>query len=149
MANARPESTAGRSARPSSPQVSRQMQKMPRRDSGPELRLRQLLHARGHRYRVNAPVPGLPRRSIDIAFGRPRVAVFVDGCFWHNCPDHGGVPKQNRDWWLAKLELNVARDHETTTHLENLGWAVVRVWEHESPLEVVPRIEALLERSMA
>lgn len=95
--------------------------------------MRKLLHAAGLRYRVNFPVPGMPRRSIDIAFSRAKVAVFLDGCFWHGCPEHATHPKSNAEWWRAKLNKNMMRDHETTEHLRSSGWVVLRFWEHEIP----------------
>lgn len=118
------------------------MSRHPRRDTGPELALRRLLHATGYRYRVNYPVPGLPRRSIDIAFTRAKVAVFIDGCFWHGCPEHRQVPASNSDWWAAKLEKNRARDEATATHLEDLGWTVLRVWEHTEPRTALGRVSS-------
>ncbi len=131
---------------PSSAGVSARMSRHPRRDTGPELALRRLLHADGYRYRVNYPVPGLPRRSIDIAFTRAKVAVFIDGCFWHGCPDHGQVPTANNAWWIAKLARNRERDVATTAHLEALGWAVLRVWEHTSPQDAFDKACDLLRR---
>ncbi len=95
--------------------------------------MRRLLHASGLRYRVNVPVPGIPRRTIDIAWSTAKIAVFLDGCFWHGCPQHATQPKANAEWWRAKLDKNMARDQETTTHLEARGWTVLRFWEHESP----------------
>lgn len=94
--------------------------------------IRRLLHAAGLRYRVCLKVPGAPRRSIDIAFTRVKLAVFIDGCFWHGCPDHGEEPAANRQWWLNKIEGNRSRDVETTALLEAAGWTVVRIWEHEA-----------------
>lgn len=113
------------------PSTSLRMSRQARRDTAPELRLRRLLFARGLRYRVDAPLPGMPRRRADVLFTRRRVAVFVDGCFWHSCPVHGTVPRSNRDWWVAKLDKNMARDRETDTHLSAIGWTVLRFWEHE------------------
>lgn len=113
------------------PLVSVRMSKQRRRDTAPELQLRKSLFARGLRYRVNAPLPGMARRRADVLFTRRHVAVFVDGCFWHSCPAHGTLPRSNREWWVAKLEKNVARDRETDAHLLALGWAVLRFWEHE------------------
>lgn len=129
---------------PSSAVVSQQMSRHPRRDTGPELALRKALHAAGYRYRVQYPVTGRPRRTIDVAFTKQKVAVFVDGCFWHGCTIHRGVPTANNAWWQAKLAKNVARDADTTAHLRELGWTVVRVWEHESPGEALERIAAVL-----
>jgi DNA mismatch endonuclease (patch repair protein) len=78
---------------------------------------------------VDATLPGLPRRRADLLFPRAKVAVFVDGCFWHVCPEHATRPLQNDSWWAAKLAANQERDRETSAHLEALGWTVVRVWE--------------------
>lgn len=116
---------------PVDPSTALRMSKQGRRDTAPELRLRKLLFARGLRYRVDAPLPGMPRRRADVLFTRRHVAVFVDGCFWHSCPAHATVPRTNRDWWTDKLNKNVARDRETDAHLEACGWKVLRFWEHE------------------
>ncbi|CAM5420178.1 very short patch repair endonuclease [Streptomyces xanthochromogenes] len=120
-------------ARPSSASVSARMSRQGSRDTTPELAVRKLLHAAGLRYRVNVPVPGMPRRTIDIAFGSAKIAVFMDGCFWHGCPQHATSPKANAEWWRTKLDKNMARDLETTEHLRAAGWTVLRFWEHESP----------------
>ncbi|KGN30539.1 DNA mismatch repair protein Vsr [Knoellia sinensis KCTC 19936] len=114
------------------------------RDTTPEVALRRLLHSRGRRFRIGVPVPGLTRRSIDVAFPRQRVAVFIDGCFWHGCPEHCVPSKTNAKWWAQKLDTNRQRDAETTQHLENLGWQVVRVWEHEAIREAADRVERAL-----
>ena len=104
----------------------------------PEMALRRELHRRGLRYRVNHPaLPGRP----DIAFTRVKIAVFVDGCFWHSCPLHGTVPRNNRDWWQAKLDRNVARDRVKDSALEDLGWTVLHVWEHETAPAAAERVE--------
>jgi DNA mismatch endonuclease (patch repair protein) len=103
------------------------------RNSTPELALRSLLHRRGLRFFAHRrPVPGL-RCEADIVFPRARVAVFVDGCFWHCCPDHGTWPVSNGEWWRAKLGRNAERDHRNNVQLAEAGWTVVRVWEHERP----------------
>jgi DNA mismatch endonuclease (patch repair protein) len=114
------------------------MKATPRRDTSTELRLRALLHSRGLRYRVDYPVFG--RRRADIVFTRVKLAVFVDGCFWHCCPDHGEVPAHNAEWWRAKLERTRARDVETTEALLSDGWTVMRVWEHEPPVAAATRV---------
>lgn len=101
-----------------------------RRDNEREVALRSALHRSGLRFRVAYPVPGLPRRTIDVAFTRVKVAVFLDGCFWHGCPEHGTSPRSNSTWWATKLAANKARDLDTTEHLAAAGWRVVRVWEH-------------------
>ena len=117
------------------------METQRRRDTGLELALRKALWARGLRYRVDYRVlPGLRRRA-DVAFIGSRVAVFVDGCFWHRCPDHGTTPRANRDWWVQKLEGNVQRDRDTDARLREAGWLVVRVWEHEDAASAVARVE--------
>ncbi|GAA4961790.1 very short patch repair endonuclease [Kineococcus glutinatus] len=124
----------------STPAVSQRMSRMRRRDNGPEMAIRRRLHARGLRYRVVWPVPGQRRRTIDIAFTRARLAVYVDGCFWHGCPEHAHLPKANAGWWAQKIAWNRARDADVTRQLETLGWTVLRVWEHEDPEEVVERV---------
>ena len=124
--------------------VSARMSTLRRRDTAPELELRRLLHAAGLRYRVAYPVPGRPRRSIDVAFTRRKVAVFVDGCFWHGCPEHGTRPTANSLWWSAKLAANQARDADTSALLVDQGWIVIRVWEHDRAEAVVERITAAL-----
>lgn len=116
------------------------------RDTSPELRLRKRLHAAGLRYRVAAPVrvgPGRPLRP-DIVFGPARVAVFVDGCFWHGCPEHASWPRRNAAFWRTKIEGNRARDSLQTQQLRAAGWEVVRVWEHEPPDEAAARIVSLV-----
>ena len=114
-------------------------------DTKPEMALRRLLHGRGMRYRVHHPVPGT-RRRMDLAFLGPKVAVFVDGCFWHGCPRHATAPKNNADWWRAKLDANRARDRRVDAHLEEAGWSVIRIWEHEDPDAAADRIESLVTR---
>jgi len=120
--------------------VSARMSVARRRDTAPELAVRRLLHARGLRFRVNYAIPGQRRRTIDIAFTRPRVAVFIDGCFWHGCPEHGTQPQRNSAWWQAKLAANRARDADSDAILRAQGWSVVRVWEHELPDLAAARI---------
>ena len=116
------------------------MKRMPRQDSKAELRLRRELHRLGLRYRVHLRgLPGTP----DIAFTRARIAVFVDGCFWHCCPDHGVTPKANREWWVDKLEGNVSRDRRKDQELQGIGWLPVHIWEHECPVEAARGIENL------
>lgn len=119
--------------------VSRRMARMPRRDTKPELALRRELHQRGLRFRVHAGLPGRP----DIAFTRARLAVFVDGCFWHRCGEHGTIPTNNRDWWTAKLDANVARDRAKDEQLAALGWRSEHIWEHDPVAAAADRVEAL------
>ena len=107
-----------------------------RRDTKPELALRSELHRRGHRFRVDLPVQAGSRRvRPDLVFTRARVAVFIDGCFWHRCPEHGTMPKSNADYWKAKLDANVERDRTNTTALEGANWIVLRIWAHVPPAE--------------
>ncbi|MGE7385419.1 very short patch repair endonuclease [Streptomyces sp. NPDC004126] len=102
------------------------------RDTSPERALRSLVHARGLRYRVAAkPLPKM-RRTADLVFGPTKVAVFVDGCFWHGCPQHFVPPKTNPDYWSEKISGNVRRDRETDDRLAAEGWLVLRFWEHEA-----------------
>lgn len=93
------------------------------------------------------PVPGQRRRTIDVAFTRHRLAVFVDGCFWHGCPEHGTAPRQNSEWWQTKLAANEARDRDTDVVLASQGWRVLRAWEHEDPEKVADEIQRLLAES--
>lgn len=131
----------------SSDLIRRRMMSQKRRDTGPELQIRSRLHQLGYRFRVDYRVPGT-RRRIDIAFTRKRVAVFVDGCFWHSCPLHATQPKSNRAWWKQKLADNVSRDRAADRALRRQGWAVVRVWEHEAGDAAVRRaIKAIEGRS--
>jgi DNA mismatch endonuclease (patch repair protein) len=133
-------------AHPGAPdaRASRRMSALRRRDNDRELAIRSALHRSGLRFRVTFPVPGLPRRSIDVAFTRSKVAVFLDGCFWHGCPEHGSSPRSNSDWWATKLAANSARDLDTSAHLETTGWQVVRVWEHVPLDEAVATIRAIV-----
>jgi DNA mismatch endonuclease (patch repair protein) len=116
------------------------MQRQARRDTKPELALRNELWQRGLRYRVDvAPLVGFRRRA-DVVFTRAKVVVYVDGCFWHSCPDHATIPKANREWWIAKLAANEQRDRDTDKRLEEAGWVVVRVWEHDPPRASAGRV---------
>lgn len=117
---------------PPTAETTLRMVRQRRRDTRPELALRSALHARGLRYWVDRPILEGGRRKADLVFPRRRVAVFVDGCFWHRCPIHGSRPKRNAEWWDEKLQANVNRDRDTDRELEANGWVVVRVWEHES-----------------
>jgi DNA mismatch endonuclease (patch repair protein) len=129
----------------SSEAVRRNMQANRGRDTTPELSIRRLLHAAGMRYRVNLPVPAARQRRIDVAFTKQRLAVFIDGCFWHGCPEHFRLPKTNTAFWDAKISRNRARDLETEDLLRAQGWTVARFWEHEDPSSVTTAILAFLE----
>ncbi len=116
------------------------MQRQRQRNTTAETAIRSLLHRKGCRFRVHYKFPGLGCRA-DIAFPRIRVAVFVDGCFWHGCPTHGTWPKQNAEWWREKIEANRRRDARIDQQLAAAGWRVVRVWEHEPPEVAATTIE--------
>jgi len=117
------------------------MQRQGRRDTKPEVAVRRAVWRRGLRYRLDiSPVPGTRRRA-DLVFTRARVAVYIDGCFWHRCPLHATTPKANREWWIEKLDANVARDRDTDRRLAEAGWTALRVWEHEDVEEAADRIE--------
>ncbi|WP_329106861.1 very short patch repair endonuclease [Micromonospora sp. NBC_01699] len=114
------------------------------RDTGPELRLRSLLHKRGLRYRVNAkPLPSL-RRTADVVFPAARIAIFVDGCYWHGCPEHYRPAHANGGFWREKIDGNRARDRETDQLLADADWTVIRIWEHEDPTEAANRVEEVV-----
>lgn len=118
------------------------------RDTGFERRVRSELHGRGLRYRVNhRPVASI-RRTADVVFSKARVAVMLDGCFWHGCPDHFVLPKTNADWWEAKFARNRERDAETSQLLNEAGWMVVRFWEHESTEDIADTIEGLVRHPL-
>jgi DNA mismatch endonuclease (patch repair protein) len=119
-----------------------------RRDTKAELALRSELWRRGLRYRVDVKLVGR-RRRVDIAFTRAMVAVFADGCFWHRCPDHASLPKANREWWRAKLDANQRRDRDTDRELRAAGWLVIRVWEHEDPVDAADRVEAAVRTRLS
>lgn len=121
------------------------MQLTRRRDTPGEVALRTVLHALGLRYRVDANLPGTRRRA-DVAFVRARVAVFVDGCFWHGCPTHGTWPKSNAAWWRAKIHANAARDRDTDTRLRQVGWTVLRFWAHEDMTIAARRVASVIRK---
>ncbi|MDO3299237.1 very short patch repair endonuclease [Mycobacteroides abscessus subsp. massiliense] len=112
------------------------------RDTAPELAVRRLLHASGLRYRVHQRPLRELRRTADIVFSRKRIAVFIDGCYWHGCPAHHVQPKANGDYWAAKIAANVTRDRDTDSELVAAGWKVLRFWSHESPHDVCLRVRA-------
>jgi DNA mismatch endonuclease (patch repair protein) len=115
------------------------------RDTKPERALRSAVHALGMRYRVGLrPVPQV-RRTADIVFTRAKVAVFLDGCFWHGCQEHHRPAKKNSDFWDAKIKGNMTRDADTDARLREAGWRVVRVWEHEPPAVAASRIQAAVK----
>ncbi len=135
-----PESTA------SSLEVRASMRGNRGKDTGPELLLRSLLHRRGMRYRVDTRPIAEVRRRADLVFPRDRVAVFVDGCFWHGCPDHYRPATKNADFWREKINGNRARDAETNERLTAAGWTIIRVWEHDDPAQAANQVENAVRR---
>jgi len=119
-----------------------------KRDTRPERMLRSELHRSGLRYRVDIRPPDIDCR-VDILFPSARIAVFVDGCFWHRCPEHGVRPRTNSEYWDAKIARNLARDRRDNAQLEAAGWTVVRVWEHEAPEEAADLISQLVRQRQA
>jgi DNA mismatch endonuclease (patch repair protein) len=133
----------------STPAARASMQRNRRRDSRAEIQLRSALHQMGLRFRVDHPIrcgPGRPIRP-DIVFTKARLAIFVDGCFWHGCPDHGRSPKSNSGYWSAKIALNQDRDRRQTDALAAAGWTVLRVWEHEPANEAAEAIASAWARA--
>lgn len=130
----------------SSPLARKVMQGNRSRDTGPEMAVRRLLHAAGFRYRVSVrPEPGL-RRTADIVFTKLKVAVFVDGCYWHGCPQHCRLTASNYDYWAEKIDTNKQRDAQTNAQLRSAGWKVLRYWEHIPVADVVTEIVDTLKQ---
>ena len=128
----------------SSPAVRSVMQANKGRDTKPEIAVRSAAHALGLRYRVGIrPEPSI-RRTADIVFPKARVAVFIDGCFWHGCPQHYRPTKRNTEFWTTKIAANVARDHDTDNRLIECGWRVLRIWEHEEPISAATKIRSIV-----
>ncbi|MFI7125727.1 very short patch repair endonuclease [Nonomuraea sp. NPDC050153] len=144
--------TVERPARASSEGVRKSMQSNRGRDTRPELALRRAVHALGLRYRVCVrPLPAV-RRTADLVFTKAKVAVFMDGCFWHGCPDHHTKSATNAAYWADKVRRNRERDAETDQLLAEAGWTVVRIWEHEDPFssagKVAERVRAAAVRKI-
>lgn len=114
------------------------------RDTLPERLLRSELHRRGLRFRKDARPESSIRRTADVLFTRAHVCVFVDGCFWHGCPDHFVMPKTRTVFWKSKIEGNMARDIDTNRRLGEAGWTVVRLWEHEPVIAAADMVEAIV-----
>lgn len=129
---------------PSSHDASLRMARVRQKGTDAETSLRKELHARGLRYRLHVPLLTKPRRVADIVFPSPKVAIFVDGCFWHGCPEHASWPKSNAQFWRDKIETNRARDADTDRRLRAEGWRVVRVWSHEAAGDAAARIEDIV-----
>lgn len=118
------------------------------RDTKPEMALRSAVHALGLRYRVSIqPLKGV-RRTADLVFPRARVAVFLDGCFWHGCPDHHTVAATNANYWSDKVTQNRVRDGDTDQRLNEAGWVSLRIWEHEDPHEAAVRVSEVVARRL-
>ena len=134
--------------KPSSEVASRRMKSVGQRNTAAEMEIRCRLHAKGLRYRVDHLVSKKPRRTADMAFTKAHVAVFIDGCFWHGCAEHGTSSKSNAKFWREKIETNQKRDVDTNKRLKAAGWEVIRIWEHEDPEKSASKIaRAVRERS--
>lgn len=133
MVVAGPSSKTSQSPVPLDAATRRRLVSQRRSDTAVEVDLRRLLHRAGLRYFVDRPIEELPRARPDVAFPRLRIAVFVDGCFWRSCHEHDPAPKNNAEWWRAKLAANVDRDRRITATITERGWLVLRFWEHEAP----------------
>jgi DNA mismatch endonuclease, patch repair protein len=116
------------------------------RDTRPEVRVRSVLHRMGYRFRVCVQAVPTLRRSADIVFPRLRLAVFIDGCFWHGCPEHYNPPRTNAGYWVDKIKRNVARDRDTNEQFRAAGWQVLRLWEHIEPSEAARAIAVVVDR---
>src|ERR1700680_3874225 len=127
---------------PVSPSTTKRMSNTAHKDNVRERALRSELHVRGLRFRLHRPLLTGSRRTVDVVFPASRTAVFIDGCFWHGCPDHRTWPKNNAEWWRNKIETNMARDRDTDRRLTSVGWLVLRIWEHEPIGTAADRIEA-------
>ncbi|MFG1621643.1 very short patch repair endonuclease [Kribbella sp. NPDC049227] len=128
------------------PSVRSRMSRQKARDTQVEIELRRALHSAGLRYRVHRRPLSNVRREADIVFGPARVAVFVDGCFWHGCPEHATWPKNNASFWRTKIEGNRRRDANTDSRLTEAGWASIRIWEHDDVAAAAERIRAVVEQ---
>ena len=134
---------------PSSPAATATMKANRRSGTRPEEELRSALHRKGLRFRKDLYLKiGNVRTKADVVFPRQRIAVYLDGCFWHRCPEHGQLPQANRSYWKPKLERNAQRDEEVSQALRKDGWIVIRIWEHEELDPAVQRINrAVRERT--
>lgn len=125
---------------PSSSNASRRMAQVRQKGTDAELAVRRAVYRLGLRYRIDYEVLRKPRRVADIAFPGRKIAIFVDGCFWHGCPEHGTWPKRNAEFWRQKIKANQRRDEDTNERLTSLGWTVLRFWAHESPVKAANAI---------
>lgn len=131
----------------SAPDVSRRMGAIKGRNNSREKQIRSLLFRMSYRFRLHWPVPGCSRRTIDIAFTRIRLAVFLDGCFWHGCELHRTFPKTNAAFWQQKIDKNIERDLETNRILRKVGWMVIRIWGHEPVSDSVIAIKTAIAKA--
>lgn len=132
---------------PSSAEASRRMAKVRQKGTGAEMALRRELYRCGLRYRVDYVVLKKPRRIADVAFPGLKIAIFVDGCFWHGCPEHASWPKQNAEFWRQKIEANRQRDRDTNERLSRVGWTVLRFWQHDSPSEAGESVKRVVTKA--
>ena len=117
-----------------------------RSNTQPEVRIRSLLHRAGFRFRKDHAIKlGSEKVRPDVVFSKKQLAVFIDGCFWHNCPEHGRIPRLNAEYWRLKLAYNSDRDRQSNLALENAGWLVLRIWEHVQPNDAVNQIAKCLD----
>lgn len=130
---------------PSSHDASRRMARVRQKGTRAEIDLRKALHAKRLLFRLHVPLLTNPRRVADIVFPSARLAVFVDGWFWHGCPEHASWPKSHADFWREKIETNRSRDADTDQRLTALGWETVRIWEHEGAIQAANRIAELVD----
>jgi DNA mismatch endonuclease (patch repair protein) len=137
------------SIQPSSPAASHRMGKVRQKGTDAEIALRRELYRGGLRYRIDYEVMKKPRRMADVAFPGLKIAIFVDGCFWHGCPEHATWPKQNAEFWRQKIEANRHRDADTNSRLIDAGWTVLRFWEHESPIRAAETVAQTVARAKA
>ena len=126
---------------PTSSDASRRMAKVRRTGTNAELALRREMYRIGLRYRIDYEVLRKPRRVADVAFPGRKIAVFVDGCFWHGCPAHGRMPSDPTGYWHAKIDRNRRRDVRVGEALQSAGWTVIRVWEHAAVAETAELVE--------
>ncbi|MCU1291388.1 MAG: mismatch endonuclease Vsr [Bryobacterales bacterium] len=131
---------------PPDPLTRRRMQCTPRRDTSCEVALRSELHRQGLRFRVDVPLLENRRFRADVVFAKARVAIYVDGCFWHGCPEHWTAPVHNASWWSGKVKANRRRDRRVNRELKSIGWLVLRFWEHEDPQVVACMVARVVMR---
>ncbi|WP_281504711.1 very short patch repair endonuclease [Williamsia sp. DF01-3] len=144
MEDEQPPGFASGRPRASSESVRSRMSRQRRKNTAPEVEVRRELHARGVRFRTDVKLERDLRTRADIAWRRLKLAIFIDGCFWHGCPEHATRPAANAEWWAVKLDGNIARDRRTDAILADRGWTVLRFWEHQAPADVADAIVAVL-----